>query len=183
VKGFRKKEDPYNAIIAGFLTGGALAVRGGRRAATTSAIGCACLLAVIEGVGIGIQRMMAENTRLDVSYSSRSIWSNSLHDLNSYHHLQLLPRQLESIHSRRWLLDHLLPDFQILYSRYIWHFNLITTWERRRLLRPFVQKFCIAVYGIWMYNIGQGVITTSETYSGLLVNLYIEHHAVTEPCT
>lgn len=66
VKGIRKKEDPYNAIIAGFFTGGALAVRGGRRAATTSAIGCACLLAVIEGVGIGIQRMMAENTRLDV---------------------------------------------------------------------------------------------------------------------
>lgn len=29
------------------------------------AIGCAILLAVIEGVGIGFQRMMAENTRLD----------------------------------------------------------------------------------------------------------------------
>lgn len=29
---------------------------------------CACFLAVIEGVGIGFQRMMAENTRLDVSY-------------------------------------------------------------------------------------------------------------------
>ena len=67
VKGLRKKEDPYNAIIAGFFTGGALAVRGGVRAARNSAIGCACLLAVIEGVGIGIQRMMAENTRLDVS--------------------------------------------------------------------------------------------------------------------
>lgn len=37
------------------------------KAARNSAIGCACLLAVIEGVGIGIQRMMAENTRLDVS--------------------------------------------------------------------------------------------------------------------
>lgn len=36
------------------------------KAARNSAIGCACLLAVIEGVGIGIQRMMAENTRLDV---------------------------------------------------------------------------------------------------------------------
>ena len=68
VKGLRKKEDPYNAIIAGFFTGGALAVRGGVRSARNSAIGCACLLAVIEGVGIGIQRMMAENTRLDVSW-------------------------------------------------------------------------------------------------------------------
>lgn len=38
------------------------------KAARNSAIGCACLLAVIEGVGIGIQRMMAENTRLDVSF-------------------------------------------------------------------------------------------------------------------
>lgn len=36
------------------------------KAARNSAIGCACLLAVIEGVGIGFQRMMAENTRLDV---------------------------------------------------------------------------------------------------------------------
>ncbi|KAL2069992.1 hypothetical protein VTL71DRAFT_14672 [Oculimacula yallundae] len=66
VKGIRKKEDPYNAIIAGFFTGGALAVRGGYKAARNSAIGCACLLAVIEGVGIGFQRMMAENTRLEV---------------------------------------------------------------------------------------------------------------------
>lgn len=54
------------AVIAGFFTGGALAVRGGMKAARNSAIGCACLLAVIEGVGIGFQRMMAENTRLDV---------------------------------------------------------------------------------------------------------------------
>ena len=36
------------------------------KAARNSAIGCAILLAVIEGVGIGIQRMMAEQTRLDV---------------------------------------------------------------------------------------------------------------------
>ena len=53
-------------VIAGFFTGGALAIRGGMKAARNSAIGCAILLGVIEGVGIGIQRMMAENTRLDV---------------------------------------------------------------------------------------------------------------------
>jgi len=41
-------------------------VRGGVKAARNSAIGCAVLLAVIEGVGIGFQRLMAENTRLDV---------------------------------------------------------------------------------------------------------------------
>lgn len=61
-----KHRTDSTTVIAGFFTGGALAVRGGMRAARNSAIGCACLLAVIEGVGIGIQRMMAENTRLDV---------------------------------------------------------------------------------------------------------------------
>jgi len=64
--GWHGRADTFGAVIAGFFTGGALAVRGGLRAARNSAIGCACLLAVIEGVGIGIQRMMAENTRLDV---------------------------------------------------------------------------------------------------------------------
>ncbi|KAK5679753.1 translocase of the inner membrane [Elasticomyces elasticus] len=66
VKGVRKKEDPWNAIIAGGFTGGSLAVRGGPKAIRNGAIGCAILLAVIEGVGIAFQRMMAENTRLDL---------------------------------------------------------------------------------------------------------------------
>jgi import inner membrane translocase subunit TIM17 len=61
----RKKEDPWNAIIGGFMTGGALAVRGGAKAMRNNAIGCAVLLAVIEGVGIAFGRMMAENTRLE----------------------------------------------------------------------------------------------------------------------
>jgi len=65
MKGMRKKEDPWNAIGAGFLTGGSLAVRGGRRAMLTSGIMCGCLLAVIEGVGIGMNRMMADGTKLE----------------------------------------------------------------------------------------------------------------------
>ena len=69
VKGIRKKEDPYNSIIAGFFTGGCLAIRGGMKAARNGAIMCAIFLAVIEGVGIGFQRLMAEQTRLDVSYT------------------------------------------------------------------------------------------------------------------
>ena len=67
VKGVRKKEDPFNAIAAGFLTGGSLAIRGGFRAARNGAIGCAILLAVIEGVGIGFQKMFAGATKLEVS--------------------------------------------------------------------------------------------------------------------
>ncbi|KAI0439816.1 mitochondrial import inner membrane translocase, subunit Tim17/22 [Xylaria telfairii] len=66
IKGLRKKEDPWNAIGAGFLTGGALAMRGGLRAARNGAIGCAVLLAVIEGVGIGAQRLMAGSTKLEL---------------------------------------------------------------------------------------------------------------------
>ena len=60
------QEDPWNAITAGFFTGGALAVRGGVKAARNSAIMCAVFLGVIEGVGIGFQRMMADNTKLEV---------------------------------------------------------------------------------------------------------------------
>lgn len=71
VKGIRKKEDPYNAIIAGFFTGGSLAIRGGYKAARNGAIGCAVLLAVIEGVGIGFQRMLAGGTKLEVSAHGR----------------------------------------------------------------------------------------------------------------
>jgi mitochondrial import inner membrane translocase subunit TIM17 len=91
IKGIRKKEDPYNAstsldlcdllhsviksnlerrliVLAGFCTGGALAIRGGYKAARNSAIMCGIFLAVIEGVGIGFQRMMAGNTKLEVSF-------------------------------------------------------------------------------------------------------------------
>ena len=41
-------------------------MRGGPKAIRNGAIGCAILLAVIEGVGIAFQRMLAENTRLDM---------------------------------------------------------------------------------------------------------------------
>ena len=76
VKGVRKKEDPFNAIAAGFLTGGSLAIRGGFRAARNGAIGCAVLLAVIEGVGIGFQKMFAGATKLEVSRPPSSATSS-----------------------------------------------------------------------------------------------------------
>ncbi|KTW30771.1 mitochondrial import inner membrane translocase subunit TIM17 [Pneumocystis carinii B80] len=63
VKSIRKKEDSWNAIIAGFLTGGSLALRGDIRSIRNSAIGCACLLAIFEGIGIAFNRIMAEQNR------------------------------------------------------------------------------------------------------------------------
>jgi hypothetical protein len=58
---------PNTTQIAGFFTGGALAIRGGYKAARNGAISCAILLAVIEGVGIGFQKMFAGATKLEVS--------------------------------------------------------------------------------------------------------------------
>ncbi|KAH9446207.1 hypothetical protein Pst134EA_023208 [Puccinia striiformis f. sp. tritici] len=63
VKGYRQKEDPWNAILSGFMTGGALAARGGVRSMVGSAIGCGVLLGVFEGVGVLFTRLFAENNR------------------------------------------------------------------------------------------------------------------------
>jgi len=57
--GIRKKEDPWNSIMSGALTGGILAARGGPRAAATSAVVGGILLALIEGVGIAMSRASA----------------------------------------------------------------------------------------------------------------------------
>ena len=79
------------------------------KAARNSAIGCACLLAVIEGVGIGFQRMMAENTRLDVriqaSFGGSLAAVLSVADLLlSYLHLRL-PQRLRKAASHLCWLD------------------------------------------------------------------------------
>ncbi|GAA5970035.1 hypothetical protein JCM8115_002715 [Rhodotorula mucilaginosa] len=63
VKGYRQKEDPYNAIISGFLTGGTLAVRSGPKGMLGSAIGCGILLGVFEGVGVLVGRLFAETNK------------------------------------------------------------------------------------------------------------------------
>lgn len=48
----RRKEDPWNSILAGAATGGALAIRAGPRAAAGQALIGGVLLAAIEGVSI-----------------------------------------------------------------------------------------------------------------------------------
>lgn len=58
--GIRRKEDPWNSIGSGALTGAVLAARGGPSSALSAAAVGAVLLALIEGVGIAITRMTAE---------------------------------------------------------------------------------------------------------------------------
>ena len=55
----RKKEDPWNAIASGALTGGFLQLRHGMVAAGKSAAFGGILLAGIEGIGIMITRLTA----------------------------------------------------------------------------------------------------------------------------
>ncbi|PRW58668.1 mitochondrial import inner membrane translocase subunit TIM17-2-like [Chlorella sorokiniana] len=55
----RKKEDPWNSIAAGALTGGFLQLRTGLKSAGKSAVFGGVLLAMIEGVGILLTRVTA----------------------------------------------------------------------------------------------------------------------------
>ncbi|VDI62013.1 mitochondrial import inner membrane translocase subunit TIM17 [Mytilus galloprovincialis] len=56
----RKKEDPWNSITSGALTGAILSVRHGAGAMLGSAVVGGVLLAVIEGLGIMFTRYSAE---------------------------------------------------------------------------------------------------------------------------
>ncbi|CAN6311590.1 unnamed protein product [Urochloa humidicola] len=55
----RKKEDPWNPIAAGACTGGLLSLRRGLRVSAAHAASGAMLLALIEGAGMMLNRMMA----------------------------------------------------------------------------------------------------------------------------
>lgn len=59
----RGKEDPWNSIWSGALTGGVLAARGGLGASARSALVGGILLALIEGMGIAMNRLFAEEYR------------------------------------------------------------------------------------------------------------------------
>ncbi|KAJ0258877.1 Mitochondrial import inner membrane translocase subunit TIM17-2 [Hirschfeldia incana] len=56
----RQKEDPWNSIIAGAATGGFLAMRQGPSAALRSGLFGGVLLALIEGAGIALNKMLAQ---------------------------------------------------------------------------------------------------------------------------
>ncbi len=59
----RRREDPWNSICSGALTGGVLAARGGPGASVRSAIVGGILLSLIEGMGIVLNRLFAEEYR------------------------------------------------------------------------------------------------------------------------
>jgi len=56
----RKRDDPWNSIMSGATTGGILALRAGWKATATNAVIGGVLLALIEGMGYGIQRMLPQ---------------------------------------------------------------------------------------------------------------------------
>jgi len=56
----RQKEDPWNSIIAGAATGGFLSMRQGFGAASRSAVFGGVLLAMIEGAGIMLNKLLAQ---------------------------------------------------------------------------------------------------------------------------
>ena len=73
--GVRRKEDPWNSIGSGALTGAVLAARGGPSAAVSAAAIGAVLLALIEGVGIAITRMTAEQFKPGIfQINVASVW-------------------------------------------------------------------------------------------------------------
>jgi len=55
----RQKEDPWNSIISGGLTGGVLAARAGPKTAAKNAFAGAFILAIIEGAGIMLTKAFA----------------------------------------------------------------------------------------------------------------------------
>ncbi|XP_020799354.1 probable mitochondrial import inner membrane translocase subunit Tim17 1 [Drosophila serrata] len=56
----RRKEDPWNSVISGAATGGILAARTGLASMASSAVVGGIILALIEGVGIGVTRFSSE---------------------------------------------------------------------------------------------------------------------------
>lgn len=59
----RQRDDHWNAIASGFLTGGVLAARGGWKAASRNAVVGGVLLGIIEGVAALIMRKTSQTPR------------------------------------------------------------------------------------------------------------------------
>jgi mitochondrial import inner membrane translocase subunit TIM17 len=66
----RQKEDPWNSIASGAITGGILAARAGPRQMASAALVGGILLALIEGMGIMFTRMMAPPVPTAADYAA-----------------------------------------------------------------------------------------------------------------
>ena len=53
---YRQQDDPWNAVMSGFLTGGILAIRSGPQAAFKNAVIGGVMLCLIEGVTVMISQ-------------------------------------------------------------------------------------------------------------------------------
>ncbi|PON31798.1 Mitochondrial inner membrane translocase complex, subunit Tim [Trema orientale] len=62
----RQKEDPWNSIIAGAATGGFLQMRQGLGAASRSALFGGVLLALIEGAGIMLNKVLSQQQQMPI---------------------------------------------------------------------------------------------------------------------
>ena len=60
IAGIRGKEDPWNAIMSGAATGGLLAARSGPKAMIASSVVGGIILAVMEGVGVMMNRFNSD---------------------------------------------------------------------------------------------------------------------------
>jgi hypothetical protein len=67
------KEDPWNSIISGAATGGALAARAGPRAMASSALVGGVLLALIEGMGIMLTKWMSPPLPTPEDYAAAGV--------------------------------------------------------------------------------------------------------------
>jgi import inner membrane translocase subunit TIM17 len=63
ISAIRKREDAWNSILSGGLTGGLLAIRGGPAASITSAVMGAIILGFLEGINILVVRSASEQYR------------------------------------------------------------------------------------------------------------------------
>ena len=66
----RRKEDAWNSIASGAISGGMLAARSGIRASALSALFGGVFLSLIEGIGIAMNRLQAEGYRPPPSKST-----------------------------------------------------------------------------------------------------------------
>ena len=137
IKGWRQKEDAWNAIMSGFMTGGCLALRsksmsrrplnrshafaGGPRSAFGSAVACGILLGVFEGVGVLMSRVFSEQTRPQMAPRKQQYATDSLlahvHSSTWRHPANISPF-VSLVNSPLFYMIHLHSMFSIISGRF-----------------------------------------------------------------